>query len=59
MFGYITCVSSVYGKEVMVKIRKWRPFWTPTWTPNSGILDFGYLQDPKRCNNVLSRYFIP
>ena len=31
MFGYLTCVSSVYGKEVMVKIRKWRPFLTPSW----------------------------
>ena len=31
MFGHLTCVSSVYDKEVMVKIRKWRPFWTPSW----------------------------
>ena len=29
--GHLTCVSTVYDKEVMVKIRKWRPFWTPSW----------------------------
>ena len=43
MFGYLTCVSSVYGWEIMIKIRKWRPFWMPSWTPNSGHLGFWVL----------------
>ena len=45
IFGYLTCVSIVYGKEVMVKIRKWRPFWTPSWilkNANKGFLGTFY-----------------
>ena len=40
MFGHLTCVSSVYDKEVMVKIRKWRPFCTPSWILKNADRDF-------------------
>ena len=43
MFRYLTCVSSVYGWEIMIKIQKWRPFWMPSWTPNRDHSRFWFL----------------
>ena len=45
MFGHLTCVSSVYDKEVMVKIRK-----------KSAILDA--ILDFEECQQGISRDFL-